>query len=100
MSVEEQPERITLALVAERIEGLKQLSRAEFGHIREQMGVVVGLPVVVTKLEGEVEALTTRVETLEDKDKRGVEWRRGSLPMMVAAGVAAAAALVSAIPHL
>jgi len=83
-------DRATVALVAEKVEGLKELTRAGFIDMQRQLDVLVTVPREVVELRGKHDSLERRVTTIERDDERGREWKRGPLLVIVAGlGVAA-----------
>lgn len=80
----ETPNRATVALVAEMVRGLRDLSTSEFQNIKERIEPLAGLPVTVVKLEAEIAALKHRVTDLEtgetEADNRNFTLKRIHLP--------------------
>lgn len=60
--------RATVALVSEKVDGLRALTEAGFSNLQRQINAVAGLPVAVAKL-------ATRIEALErDRESQRIHW--------------------------
>lgn len=81
--VPDREDEVTLQLIAERMRGLRDLTDQGFKDMQRQLDAVSELPARVTALEVSQEALEERVGRVEESGTRGVEWRRGSLPMIL-----------------
>lgn len=66
-TTQETPNRATLALVDAKVDGLKDLVRAEFASVRASIAMLVTLPQDVSALRAEIDALDKR-ETAADED--------------------------------
>lgn len=93
----ETPNRATVALVAERLAGLKAVTELGFARTQDQLGALVNLPTAVAALEAKSEALEERIEDLENEQSRHREWRRG--PLLLVSGAIFVAA-INLIPVL
>lgn len=72
---QENGNRATVALAVEKIDGLRELTRAEFADVKERIGKLEGLPERVTRLEAQREADAGRIQDLEDADRaRAIHW--------------------------
>ena len=80
---EDREEQLTLLVIAERINSLREVSMLNFQSIREQLDIYRNLPVKVERLEGEMNAVKEDVAELKETSVRGVEFRRGSLPIIL-----------------
>lgn len=68
------PNRATVAGLDAKLDGLKELVRAETGQIQRQLDAVAGLPVRVATLEANLAALDNReTESDADIDRRVTE---------------------------
>lgn len=81
--------RATVALAVEKIDGLKELTRAEFGDVKERLGKLEGLPERVAGLEARMTNTEADVKTINDA--------RADVPTRIVAGLALVAAIASAV---
>lgn len=88
------PNRATIALVSEKVDGLKELTRAGFADLQRQVEKVADLPVVVAELRRDHESLKGAVSDLRAEMVRGMEWRRGPLLLFVGGLLAVVASLI------
>lgn len=93
-------EQVTLQLVAERVKGLSKLTEQGFVDIQRQLDDVRGLPAVVERISSDHSALEKRVTAMEKDRGRGVEFRRGSLPIILLTCVLALTSLIAVIQAL
>lgn len=89
--------RATVALVSEKIDGLRELTKAGFSDTQRQLNDLNPLPERVVKLEAEKEALEQRVEELESERASNREWKRGPLLFALASAIALIANIVLTI---
>lgn len=87
-------DRATVALVAEKVEGLKELTRAGFTDMQRQLDVLVTVPREMVELRGKHDSLERRVRMIERDDERGREWKRGPLLVIIAGATIAAVNLL------
>lgn len=92
-----QKDRATVALVAEKVDGLKSLTEAGFESVQRQLDRVTGLPERFESLLGKHDALDKRVATLEREGERSEEWRRGPLLVVI---VGILVAIVNLLPQI
>ena len=100
---QESGNRATVALVAEMVKGLRELTRSEFENVKQRIEPLAGLPVAFEKLAAKQESLEHRVTELEERDTRADERRRVHLPSLIVAVmfvVIALAGLVVQIANL
>lgn len=93
-------EQVTLELVAERIKGLDRLTSKGFEELQRQLDDVRALPKEVATLRSDLTAAVQRINDLESDDARGLEWRRGQVPMFVLTGLLLIATVVLAVIQL
>ena len=97
----ETPNRATLALVAEKVDGLKELTRAEFGNIKDELRTLSDVPVKVAELAKRAESNERRISALERARDRSSEWRRGPLLVVTLGATGVIANLIIALhPHI
>lgn len=87
-------DRATVALVAERVDGLRLITEKGFADVQRQLDEVSGLPVAVAELRRDHESLVARVTNLEADDRRDGEWVRTHLPSILIAIAALLAAIL------
>jgi hypothetical protein len=74
---------LTLAVIAERLRSIRMLSETGFENIQRQLDGVRDLPVRVEHLAGRMSAVEARLEDIEGTGMRGIEFRRGTLPIIL-----------------
>lgn len=72
-------DRATVALVAEKIDGLKALTHLGFTNVQRQLDELVEVPRELVELRANHDALARRVGRIEHDNERHIEWRRGPL---------------------
>lgn len=82
MTEHEREEQLTLLVIAERMRSLREISEYNFRNIRDQLDVYKGLPVKVEKVSGRLDSMELEIRELKETGTRGVEWRRGGLPII------------------
>lgn len=92
-------DRATVALVDAKVDGLRELLRAEFANVREDIKPLAGIVLDVAKLrllfddhERRLNAVESKAEAKAKGDR---EYRRVHLPALVFAGLAALASVVT-----
>jgi hypothetical protein len=90
-------DRATVALVDAKVDGLKELMRAEFGFIRERIAPLGSLVGDVSGLKKDVEDHEGRIERLESGTKGDREYRRVHLPSLIIAGIVAVGSITTTL---
>lgn len=89
MSEEQQgsdtPNRATVALVAEMVKGLRELTTVEFDNIKQRLEPLSALPVAFAELRRDHDAIVRRVADLESQSEKDEDRRRIHLPTLVVA---------------
>ena len=109
MSVDETtPNRATVAGLDAKLDGLKDLMRAEFAATQRQLDTVAALPAAVASLRSDLAALdrrereadedmSRRVDALEQGNARWANWRAIGAISFISALIGAGA---THLPHL
>lgn len=98
------PNRATVALVDAKLDGLRELTRAEFRGLQDKLEPLAGLPVTVTAMRGELNNLKRRVTDIEEarqaEEDGAKAWRRIHLPTLLLTAVLAIAAIVTIVTQV
>jgi hypothetical protein len=103
-------DRATIALVAEKVESLREITKSGFKDLQRQLDDVRGLPIIVEKLrsdftaqeerhESDMKAVNRRVDEVVTERKTTSEWRRGQLPLIVFAGISIIVSIIVLIAN-
>jgi hypothetical protein len=101
-------DRATVALVDAKVDGLKDLIRAEFANVKEDVRALAAVVSDVIKQGVQLDDHERRLQAIEsnEKDKareaeatakEGREYRKFNLPSLIFAGLAALVAIISLI---
>ena len=86
MAEENGEPRATVALVAEKVEGLKSLTKEGFVSVQRQLDGLSALPREVSELKSEVRDHDKRLDLIESREEKDREWKRGPL-LLIAGGL-------------
>lgn len=91
--------RATVALVDAKVDGLKDLLRAEFASVRDNIKPLAGVVLEVASLRKDVDDLDNRVDGLEKGKQGDRDYRRIHLPSLVIAGIMAISSIIINVLH-
>jgi hypothetical protein len=76
-------DRATVALVSEKVDGLKELTRAGFTDIQRQLDRVAELPTIVTGHTEKLKEYGRRLDDLEETDDKKRDYRSTVVPSLI-----------------
>lgn len=90
-------DRATVALVDAKVDGLKELMRAEFANIKEQVAAIGSVVSDVIKLGVQSHDHESRIKALEASKRADHDFKRFNRPTLIIASVTGIAAILTAI---